>query len=163
MTQSADRPDDSYPSRNLIFRIKWSGRSVATFRKVSGLSRTSGVVSSHDATGYSIKKPISGQSEYGALVLEQGVTDDPEFALWAKRIFNASMSGAPLLKNVRKTTVIELLDEQGAVAWTCTVRGCWPSECQHLPDLDGTGETVIQSLVLQNDGWELDEPAQKFS
>ena len=34
---------------------------------------------------------------------------------------------------------------------------CWPSEFSALPDLDANGNAVaIQTLVLQNEGWERD-------
>lgn len=42
---------------------------------------------------------------------------------------------------------------------------CWPSEFHALPDLDANGNAIaIQTLVLQNEGWERDyailEPAE---
>ena len=42
---------------------------------------------------------------------------------------------------------------------------CWPSEFSALPELDANGNAVaIQTLVLQNEGWERDlsvgEPAE---
>jgi phage tail-like protein len=41
-------------------------------------------------------------------------------------------------------------------AWK--VYRCWPSEYQAIPELDANGSDIaIESLVLQNEGWERDK------
>jgi phage tail-like protein len=53
---------------------------------------------------------------------------------------------------------IELLNEQGARVKSYTVHRCWVSEYTALPELDANGNAVaIESMVLQNEGWERDE------
>ena len=69
------------------------------------------------------------------------------------------------LKNFRKDIIIELLNEQGMVAKAFKIYRCWVSEYQVLPQLDSNGGGVaIESIVLQNEGWERDpevpEPAE---
>ncbi|HKI43798.1 MAG TPA: phage tail protein, partial [Balneolales bacterium] len=69
------------------------------------------------------------------------------------------------LKDFRKDIIIELLNEQGAVAKAYKVYRCWVSTYQALPELDANGNAVaIEQMVLQNEGWERDndvpEPTQ---
>jgi len=38
-----------------------------------------------------------------------------------------------------------------------TIYRCWPSEFRAVPEMDGNGNAVaIQSLKLENEGWERD-------
>ena len=53
--------------------------------------------------------------------------------------------------------MLEVLNEAGQVALAYHIYRCWPSEFSALPDLDANGNAVaIQTLVLQNEGWERD-------
>jgi phage tail-like protein len=62
------------------------------------------------------------------------------------------------LQDFRKDIVIELYDEAGQLALAFKVYRCWVSEFQALPDLDAGASTVaIQTLKLENEGWERDE------
>ncbi|NET40222.1 MAG: phage tail protein, partial [Cyanothece sp. SIO1E1] len=47
--------------------------------------------------------------------------------------------------------------EAGQVALVYNVYRCWVSELTLVPDLDANGEAVaIQTIQLQNEGWEQD-------
>ncbi len=121
------------PYKNFKFRIKWDGKYVA------GVS--------------------PGQTKYEAITLERGVTHDKEFEQWANKVWNyGSGLGAEVsLKDFRKDIIIELMNEAGQVAITYKVFRCWVSEFQALPDLDANANAVaIQTIKLQNEGWERD-------
>ena len=62
------------------------------------------------------------------------------------------------LKNFRKDILIDVFNEQGAKVISYKVFRCWPSEYVALGELDANGEAcvAVQSLTLQNEGWERD-------
>ena len=77
---------------------------------------------------------------------------------WANLIYNTDGDAAMSLKGFRKDLIIEFLNEQGNVALAYKVFRCWVSEYQALPELDANANAVaIESIVLQNEGWERDE------
>jgi phage tail-like protein len=106
-----------------------------------------------------------GVWKFDAITLERGVTHDPEFENWAKKVWNVEGDSVISLKDFRKDLIIELLNEQGVVAKAYKVYRCWVSDYQALPELDANGHAVaIEHMVLQNEGWERDtevpEPSQ---
>ena len=69
------------------------------------------------------------------------------------------------LADFRKDLLIEVYNEAGQVVITYKVFRCWVSEFQAQADLDANGNAVlIQSIKLENEGWERDiavqEPAE---
>jgi phage tail-like protein len=57
----------------------------------------------------------------------------------------------------RKEVRIEVYDAHGHLALAYNVHRCWPSEYVSLGGLEaGSGCALIQSLTLQNEGWERD-------
>ena len=96
------------------------------------------------------------------ITLERGITHDLEFENWANLSFSVSGDAAMSLKNFRKDIIIELLNEQGTVVKAFKIYRCWVSEYQVLPELDANGKAVaIESIVLQNEGWERDLDVQE--
>ena len=157
--------DDPY--RDYSFRVKWDGRIVAGITKVSALRRTTEVVEYRDgSSGETLKLP--GAIGFDAITLERGVTRDAAFEAWARLVSGAA--GAPLA--FRKEVRIEVYDTHGRLALAYDVHRCWPSEYVALGPLEsnggspwaGSGSGLIQSLTLQNEGWERDpsiKPAKK--
>ena len=70
------------------------------------------------------------------------------------------------LLNFRKDNIIiDVFNLQGGKVLSYVVYRCWVSEYTALPELDASGNAVmIQTLQLQNEGWERDtsvpEPAE---
>ena len=153
------------PYKNFKFRVKWDGRVVAGMSAVSALKRVTEVVRYREGGAPSSSRKSPGRTEFEPITLERGVTHDPEFERWANLVFNIQGDAAMSLRNFRKDIVIDLLNEQGQVALSYKVYRCWVSEFVALPELDSNGSAVaIQSLTLQNEGWERDtgvpEPAE---
>lgn len=150
------------PYKTFKFRVKWDGKYVAGISKVGALTRTTEVTSHREGGAPSIKHKSPGQTDYAAITLERGVTHDLEFEAWANKIWSYANSPADgqeiSLKDFRKDIIIELYNEAGQKVTAYKVYRCWVSEYRAMPDLDANaGNTVaIQSIKLENEGWERD-------
>jgi phage tail-like protein len=61
------------------------------------------------------------------------------------------------LADFRKDIIVDLLNEAGQLVLSWKVLRCWPSEYVALGALDaGDSAVAIESLTLQNEGWERD-------
>jgi len=147
------------PYKNFKFRIKWDGRYVAGVSKVGALKRTTEPIEHREGGDPSTVRKSPGQTKYEPITLERGVTHDTEFETWANKVWNyGSGLGAEVsLKDFRKDLIIEMYNEAGQLVLAYKVYRCWVSEYQPLPELDASANAVaIQTLTLQNEGWERD-------
>lgn len=145
------------PYKNFKFRIKWDGRYVAGVSKVSTLKRSTEPVTHREGGDPSTSRVSPSTWSFEPITVDRGVTHDPEFENWANLIFHTDGDAAISLKDFRKDIIIELLNEQGSVAKAYKVYRCWVSEYTAIPELDASGNAVaIESMVLQNEGWERD-------
>ena len=148
------------PYRNFKFRVRWDGRYVAGVSKMTALKRTTEVVRHRNGGDPSTSRKSPGRTESEAITLERGVTHDREFEQWANKVWNyGSGLGAEVsLKDFRKDLTIEFYNEAGQLAIAYRVYRCWVSEYQAMAELDANANAVlIQSIVLQNEGWQRDE------
>jgi len=156
------------PYRNFRFRLKLEGRYVAGVSKVSALTRATETITHREGGDPGTPRRMPGQSEYEAITLERGVTHDVAFEQWANKVWDYHKSdpedpqGADsyhgvALKDFRKDIVLEMYNEAGQKVLAYNIFRCWPSEFHAMPELDGSGNAVaIQSLKLENEGWERD-------
>jgi phage tail-like protein len=147
------------PYKNYKFRVKWDGRHVAGVSKMTSLKRTTEVVKHRDGGDPNTSRKSPGRTEFEPITLERGVTHDPEFEAWANKVWaQGSGLGAELsLKDFRKDILVEIYNEAGQLALAYKVYRCWVSEFQALPELDANANAVaIQTLRLENEGWERD-------
>ena len=158
------------PYKNLKFRIKWDGRYVAGVSKISALKRSTEVIEHREGGDPSSVRKSPGTTKFEPIILERGVTHDPEFEKWANKTWNfGSGLGAEVsLKDLRKDLIIELYNEAGQLVIAYKVYRCWVSEFQALPELDANATSIaIQSIKLENEGWERDyevtEPTEPTS
>src|SRR5262249_47371806 len=135
------------PYKNFKFRVKMGGRHVAGIAEVSGLTRATGLADYRESGSTARKLP--GIQKYPNLTLKRGVTRDAEFMRWATAVV-----GEPP-KDFRKDIVVEMCDERGAVAVAYKVRRCWVSKIQGMDFNAEANEVAIESLTLENDGFEL--------
>ena len=144
------------PYKNFKFRVKWDGKYVAGVSKVGALKLSTEAVTHREGGDPSSSRLSPSTVKFEAISLERGITHDPEFEDWAKKIWDFSNPLTPLA-DFRKDITIELLNEQGVVAKAYNVYRCWVSEYQSLPDLDANANAVaIQTIKLENEGWERD-------
>jgi phage tail-like protein len=147
------------PYKNFKFRVTWDSKVVAGVSKVSVLKRTTEVIKHRGGGDPSTSYKCPGRTEYDAITLERGVTHDQDFEQWANKVWNfrSGLGGEVSLKDFRKDTTIDLLNEAGQVVLTYAIYRCWVSEYQALPDLDANANAVaIAKLKLENEGWERD-------
>jgi phage tail-like protein len=153
-TVNATRID---PYRNFKFHVVWDQRIVAGVSKVSALKRTTEVVTHREGNDVSTGRHSPGRTSFEPITLDRGVSFDPEFTAWANLVYSTEGDGAVSLKNFRKDIMINLKNLQGVIVRSYRVFRCWPSSFTALPDLDANANAIaIQSLMLQNEGWELD-------
>jgi len=159
MAQFTVNPQRLDAYKNFKFKIKWDGRYVAGVSKISALKRTTEVVKFREGGDPSSSRKSPGRTEYDAITLERGVTNDTEFEKWANKVWN--YGGGPGLEvslaDFRKDLTIELFNEAGQVALAWKVYRAWVSEFQPLPDLDANANAVaIAKIKIENEGWERD-------
>lgn len=146
------------PYKNFRFKVYFSGSTapVAGISRVGGLSRTTQVVAHREGGDFSTARKSPGQSEYEAITLERGVTHDEAFEQWANKVWNYQQEGVSLA-DFRKDITIEMYNEAGQKVLAYKVYRCWVSEYHAMPDLDASAnEVAIQSIKLENEGWERD-------
>jgi len=147
------------PYKNFKFRVKWDGKYVAGVSKVTGLKRTTEVVKHREGGDPSSSRKSPGRTEYEAITLERGVTHDTTFETWANKVWNfgSGLGSESSLKDFRKDMIIDLYNEAGQKVISYKVFRCWVSEFQAQADLDANANAVlIQSIKLENEGWERD-------
>jgi phage tail-like protein len=159
MPQFAVNPHRVDPYKNFKFRVKWDGRYVAAVSKVSALTRSTQVVEYREGGDPSNVRKMPGTTKYAPITLERGVTHDTEFEKWANKVWNhgSGLGNEVSLQDFRKDIIIELYNEAGQLALAYKVYRCWVSQYQALPELDANSNGVaIQSVTLENEGWERD-------
>jgi phage tail-like protein len=167
VAQFSVNPSRFDPYKNFKFRVKWDGRYVAGISKVGALKRSTEVVEHREGGDPSTSRKSPGRTKYDPITLERGVTHDLDFEAWANKVWN--FSGGPgaesSLADFRKDMILDLFNEAGQKVISYKIYRCWVSEYQSLPDLDANANAVaIQTLKLENEGWERDvdvpEPAE---
>ncbi len=171
MPSSAEFPEATHrhdPYNNFKFRLKSEGRYVAGFSKVSTLQRTTEVISHRAGGDPSSPHRSPGRNKYDAITLERGVTQDMAFEQWANKVWDyqsittgdqqgSSGKQDVSLKDFRKDIILEIYNEAGQKVLAYNIYRCWPSEFRAMPELDANANAVaIQSLKLENEGWERD-------
>lgn len=147
------------PYKNFKFRVKWDGKYVAGVSKVGALKRTTEIVEHREGGDPSTSRKSPGRTKYDPVMLERGVTHDKEFEQWANKVWNhGSGLGAEVsLKDFRKDIILEVYNEAGQLAIAYKMYRCWVSEFTAMPGLDANANAIaIQSIQLQNEGWERD-------
>lgn len=155
------------PYKNFKFRLKWDGRYIAGVSKVSALKRSTEVVEHREGGDPSTGRKSPGRTKYEPITLERGVTHDTDFEQWANKIWNfgAGAGSEVSLADFRKDLILDVFNEAGQKVLAYQIYRCWVSEYQALPDMDANANAVaIQTLKLENEGWERDpsvtEPAE---
>ena len=159
MAQFTVNPQRLDPYKNFKFRIQWDGRYVAGISKISGLRRSTEVISHREGGDPSSSHKSPGRTEYDPITLERGITHDQEFEKWANKVWNlgAGLGTEVSLKDFRKDILLELYNEAGQRVLAYKIFRCWVSEYQILPNLDANISAVaIELIKLENEGWERD-------
>lgn len=142
------------PYKNFKFKVKWDDKYVAGLQKCAGLKRTTEVTEWKSAGNNGIVTRLPGRTTWGAITLEQGLTHDRVFQVWANQVNDGNNEASGTIVNYRKEVIIELMNEAGQTVISYLVHRCWVSEYQALPDLDSNGKAVAITMIkLENEGW----------
>ncbi|MCD6390153.1 MAG: phage tail protein [Desulfobulbaceae bacterium] len=146
------------PYRTFKFQILLDGKPVAGLRKMTALKKTTEAVGWRTGGDPTHERKLPGGTSYEPITLEQGLTHDPVFEIWAGLVNSIQGDAGMSLKNFRKDIVLNILNLQGQVVMSYKIFRAWVSEFQALPDFDaGTTNTVgIQTIKLEHEGWERD-------
>lgn len=148
------------PFKNFKFLVKFEGNPdpVAGVSKVSPLKRTTQVVDHREGGDVSTPRRSPGMTAFEPITLERGVTFDSSFQDWANLVYSTEGDGAVSLAGYKRNLVIEVLNLQGVPVKAYKIFRAWVSEFTALPELDSNANaTMIESVVIQNEGWEQDD------
>ncbi len=152
------------PYKNFKFRVKWDNNYVAGVTTVSALTRTTQVIEFREGGDPSTVKLSPGQTRYGAVTIERGLSYDAAFQQWADKVWQLHSKDEMSLADFRKDIIIEMYNEANQLALTFNLFRCWVSEYQAAPDLDASANAVaIERIELQNEGWLRVAPQQSVS
>jgi phage tail-like protein len=152
----------SQPYADFRFRVKWddTGAYVLGVSRVSGLTRSTQVSQFRAGGDPSMPHLVPGQTAFGPITLERGLSHDVAFEQWANKVFdltNANGAAGPntSLVDFRKELTLDLYNEAGMKVLSYRIHNAWASEFTAMPELDGSGNALaVQSITLQNEGWE---------
>jgi phage tail-like protein len=146
------------PYENFKFRVKWDGKYVAGVSMITGLNRSTTVVQNAQGGDSNISAKAPGPSQYYAITLERGLSQDTAFEDWANLVYKyGAAAGSESSAAFRKDIVIELYNEAGQVVRAYDVYRCWPSHFSALPNLNAaTPGLAIETITLENEGWQRD-------
>jgi phage tail-like protein len=147
------------PYKNFKFIVKMDNKVVAGVSKVTGLKKTTEVVKHREGADPSSSRKSPGRTEYEAVTLERGVTQDREFEKWANKVwmFKNQAGTESSLGSFRKDVRVEMRNEAGQTVLAYNIYRCWVSEYQAIPDLDANANAVaLEHVKLENEGWERD-------
>jgi phage tail-like protein len=160
-------PDRYDPYPQFKFRVKWDGKFIPGITNVSGLIRTTEVITNREGGDPSTERRSPGVTLYDPIVLKRGRTHDDAFEDWANKVweYGYGLGSEVSLDDFRKDIRIELYNEAGQLVMAWVVYRCWPSEYIPMAGFDANKRSVaIESMTLQHEGWERDlavpEPVQ---
>jgi phage tail-like protein len=117
------------------------------------------IIKFRDGGDASASRKSPGRTEYDAITLERGLTQDRAFEDWANKVwrFGAALGSEVALADFRKDVYLEFYNEAGQLVLAYKIHRCWPSLYQALPPLDAnSADIAIEELVLENEGSERD-------
>lgn len=139
------------------FRVRWDGKVIPGIQKVSGLRRTTEVITHRSGVEPSLYRRSPGITNYHPIIIERPRSSAQEFEQWANKVWNlgSGLGSEVSLKDYRKDIVVELITEDGKVVLAYKIYRCWPSEYTALTDLNKEDESLaMESLILEHEGWE---------
>jgi phage tail-like protein len=159
MAEFSVNPTRFDPYKNFKFRLKWDGRYIAGISHVRALGRATEFVEHREGGDPSTSRKSPGRTQYEAITLERGVTQDTDFEQWANKVWQlgAGLGSEVSLADFRKDVILDFYNEAGQLVLAYKIYCCWPSVYQALPPLNAnSAEVAIEQIVLENEGWERD-------
>ena len=165
MAKFTVNPNRFDPYKNFKFRVSFGTGYVAGVSKVSALKRTTEMVQHREGGDPSSSHKSPGRTNYDAITMERGVTHDPDFEIWANKVWNFNNAQAApdqrtqevSLKDFRRNLTIDVFNEAGQKVVSYHVFRAWVSEFTAQADLDANANAIlIQSIKIEHEGWQRD-------
>jgi phage tail-like protein len=165
MAKFTVNPNRFDPYKNFKFRVSFGTGYVAGVSKVSALKRTTEMVQHREGGDPSSSHKSPGRTNYDAITMERGVTHDPDFEIWANKVWNFNNAQAApdqrtqevSLKDFRRNLTIDVFNESGQKVISYHVFRAWVSEFTAQADLDANANAIlIQSIKIEHEGWQRD-------
>lgn len=147
------------PLKNFKFTVHFEDTGpIAGISKVSGLKRTTEVISHRDGGMISTMVNAPGQSKFEPVTLERGLSLNTALEEWANSSFSPLGDGGVSLAAFRRNIILKMHNLEGTPVRQWFIFGCWVSEYNATPELDANGNGfAFESIVLQNHGFERDD------
>lgn len=147
------------PYKRHLFRLKWEvegeWRTVLGVSKVSGLKKSTMVVNHRSGGENSRDHKAPGRTYYDTIILERGITTDPEFEKWANTVLSLEDPEKDLVK-FRRNMLLEILNEKLRPVIRYRLYGCWVSEYS-ISDFDtSVNDVAIESIKIELEAWDRD-------
>ena len=140
------------PMRNFKFKVQIAGfpGGAMGFSKVSGLNQEVEVIEYREGGDVTTNRKFPGQTSFGNVTLERGITADSDLVKWMTSIFDAE--GANTQPEARYNVTITVLNKQGNTQRVFKLLRAFPAS-REIGDLDASAnEILIESLELAHDG-----------
>ena len=148
------------PFKNFRFRVFFQAKPtdpIIVVSKVSGLKRTTEVVSHRDGGDQSTPRHAPGRTSFEPITFERGITFADEFEEWANAVYSTDGADSVRLAGYKRNLLIRVYNLQDQPVKSYTVFNCWVSSYTAIPDLDANANaTLMESIIVQNEGWERD-------
>ncbi|QEL14738.1 phage tail protein [Limnoglobus roseus] len=142
------------PYKVARFLVEVDGLSGFHVSRVSGLKRMTAVDIVREGDAPQTERATPGLTSFAPVVLERPRTDDKTFQKWADQVSGRTGQGSAF----RKMMAITLLTAAGQPAVRFKLFNCWPSKFVAFRFLNAeSSEVVVERLVIQHEGWELDD------
>ena len=142
------------PYKNFRFKLYFKSGTppVACVNRVTGLTWSVSVETREQGGSYRTAQKLPGRVQYDNVSIERGITTDQSFQDWAGSVWNYSQSNP--LKNIQKTVILELCDENGNPVIRYTLINCWVSKFQALPELKASDNALaLEQITIEHEGW----------
>ena len=115
--------------------------------KVSGLKRTTEVIEFRDGGDASASRKSPGRTDYEAITLERGLTQDRAFEDWANAVWRlgAALGSEVALANFRKDVDLEFCNEAGQLVLAYKIHRCGLRATRRFPRSTPTRPTSPSS------------------
>jgi len=147
---------DPYKGFNFIIELVGEGE-VAACRKMSGLSANVNVIEFRAGnSSFTNVERSCGRTEYEAVTLENGKTDDIMFERWANQLITWENRPLRVISpDYRKQVLIKIRRDNGTIGLQYLLHRAWVTKYTAFSDLAADGnDTLIETLEITHEGFE---------
>ena len=141
------------PLRNFKFTVQIAGFAQNLgFSKVSGLNAEVEVIEYREGGDTTTNRKFPGQTQFGNVTLERGITTDSDLVDWINSIFDPTGGPNQATEIARHDVTIAVKDKQGNIQREFKLTNAFPAS-REIADLDaGANEILIETLELAHEG-----------